>query len=493
MSKLVEDSELSVPDSALNSVAESGLEKLDEKELDRIYRKLDRRIIPALWCLYFLTSFGASAYGVALTMNMSQGHSTIQALGLTSHDTSVANALDYVGYILFDIPMNLAMTRIAPQIWLSRIVISVGIVYACYGAVTNAGGLIALRLFTGICTAGAWPGMAYYISMWYPPHRTARRIGYYFTAAQVSAAVAGLVSAGFQKMDGMRGITGFQWMFMVYGLVTFVVGVSLSWWLPDRPVVQQTHENKGWLSKLTLSIVPPQRPVLTPEEQELHQKDMQSRSTETRWGLKQLWTVLIDPRIWPIILMYFGVVGVGIGIQVFASKIIHIINPSLSSIDLSLLTAPIWICDLIAILLITPFSDKFRNHRGVVFSCSTVIIIVGLFVTTFAGHPWPRYVGLLICGFGLGPTVPICMTWAAEIFGPRHGDLGLAASAALVSGLGNLGSVTTSYALYTGWPSDAARGYRNSNMVMVAMLGISILAAGACTLLRRALGDFKKY
>ena len=82
-----------------------------------------------------------------------------------------------------------------------------------------------------MCTAGAWPGMAYYITMYYPPHRIARRIGYYFTAAQVSVAIVGLVSAGFQKMDMARGYTGYQWMFIVYGCITIAVGIAINWWL----------------------------------------------------------------------------------------------------------------------------------------------------------------------------------------------------------------------------------------------------------------------
>lgn len=457
----------------------------DQRKLDAIYRKLDRRIIPALWCLYFLTSFGGSAYGVALTMNMAEGHSTEEKLHLTPHDTSTANALDYVGYIVFDVPMNLIMTRVAPQAWLSRIVVSVGIVYACYAAVVNAGGLIAIRLITGICTAGAWPGMAYYISLWYPAHRTARRIGYYFTAAQISAAVAGLVSAGFQKMDGMRGLTGFQWMFLVYGVVTFTVGLLVNFWLPDRPKYAPQPKS-SFLSKIFVTFSPTTTQVLTPEEEELHAMDMKlssSSGNQTKWGLKELQKVFLDYRSWPLILMYFGVVGVGFGLTVYSSKIIHNINPSLSSINLSLLTAPIWICDLIAILIVTPFSDKFKNHRGITFSASTLVIIVGLIVTSFAPTPWPRYVGLLICGFGLGPTVPICMTWAAEIFKPRHGDLGVAAASALVSGLGNLGSVLTTYALYSGWPADTT--YKKSNMVMVGILGLSILSSFVCSLITK--------
>lgn len=94
-------------------------------------------------------------------------------------------------------------------------------------------------------------------------------------------------------------------------------------------------------------------------------------------------------------------------------------------------------------------------------------------------------------GFGLGPTVPICMTWTNEIFQPRHGEVGVAAASALVSGLGNLGSILTTYALYTGWPEDAKgpHKYRKSNLVMIGILCGSILAAGLMVVLLRFFGD----
>lgn len=105
-------------------------------------------------------------------------------------------------------------------------------------------------------------------------------------------------------------------------------------------------------------------------------------------------------------------------------------------------------------------------------------------MTSYAGsesNPWPRYGGLLIVGFGLGPTVPITMTWTAEVFQPRHGEVGVAAASAVVSGWGNLGSILTTYALYSGWKSDyeapGREKYHKSNLVMVGILIASILAA----------------
>lgn len=122
-----------------------------------------------------------------------------------------------------------------------------------------------------------------------------------------------------------------------------------------------------------------------------------------------------------------------------------------------------------------------------------MIQITGLLMATFASN-WSRYGGVLLVGFGLGPTVPICMAWANEIFQPRHGEVGVAAASALVSGLGNLGSILTTYALYSGWPADAKPGphrYRKSNLVMIGILCASILSAASMVVLLKVFGNKK--
>lgn len=272
-----------------------------------------------------------------------------------------------------------------------------------------------LRLLLGIVIAGMWPGMSYYLTLFYPPSRTGKRIGRYFTASQVSAAVVGLVSAGFQQMDGIGGLVGFQWMFLLYGIVGTLVGISLLWWLPDRPLAPgKTREKSGWLKW-----IPDSKPALTGEDARIHYEDLTRVYRRKVWNMRDLWHVVIDWRLWPLVVMYFGVVGVGIGTQAYASVIIRGINPDLSGIDLSLLTAPIWIVriiirwnshrrcndmtdllqmDLIAILIFTPLSDRFHHHRASFFSFAVLIQIGGLLMTTFGGgaKSWTRYGGLLL-------------------------------------------------------------------------------------------------
>lgn len=453
--------------------------ELEGTSMKSIYRKLDRRIIPGLWALYFMVSLVGNSYGLTLTMNTEQGHSIIQTLDLTSRDISTASALDYVGFIIFDVPMNLIMTKVSPHLWLCRIVISIGVVYCCYAALNNAAGLIAIRFFSGVAGSGFWPGMTLYLSYFYPTEMHTKRIGYYFTAAQISTAVAGLINAGFQKMDGLHGYYGWQWMYIICGAITVFVGIVSLWWLPDKPrdPERQSEEKSGLYGSLSTGydkVFPAGQP-LTQQEQEIHYHDV--HHTKLNWGWKDVVAILCDIRIWPLILMYFGAVGVGYGLAVFGTTIIKTNNPSLTSIQVSLLYAPIWLFDAGGILTMTPLSDMFKKYRYLVFSSACLIIIVGMLVTTYAHGPWSKYGGLLIAGYGLGATVPTCMSLSAEIFGAEYGEVGVAAAAALTSGLGNLGSVTATYALYSGWPEDKARLYQYSNMILVLMMGISIIAA----------------
>lgn len=161
----------------------------------------------------------------------------------------------------------------------------------------------------------------------------------YFTASQVSAAVVGLVSAGFQLMDGVGGLVGFRWMFLLYGLVTIVVSFTLLWWLPDRPLVPGQERKKSRFHKW----VPSPREALTGQDAVVHYQELKRVYHSRPWNLKDLGLVLLDWRLWPLCLMYFGVVGVGIGTQLYGSVIIAAIRPKATSIQVSLLFAPIWI------------------------------------------------------------------------------------------------------------------------------------------------------
>lgn len=289
--------------------------------------------------LYFLNSAIRSNIGIAQTMNAEAKHDLVSTLRLSPRDISTALALFYVSYVIFDLPSNLIMSRLSPRVWMARIVFAVGVIGTCFTAVNDAWSLKLLRFLLGVVIAGMWPGMSYYLTLFYPPSRTGKRIGMYFTAAQISAAVVGLVSAGFQKMDGLGGLYGFRWMFLIYGLLAVILGVALLWWLPDRPLAPGEERKRSGLLKW----LPPSREALTGEDALVHYHDLRRVYHARPWNPRDLWYVLTDWRLWPLTLMYFGVVGVGIGTQLYGSVIIRSIDSSFSSIEVSLLFAPIWI------------------------------------------------------------------------------------------------------------------------------------------------------
>lgn len=274
-------------------------------------------------------------------MNISQGHSLPQILHLSPKQISTGLALFYVCYVIFDFPSNLIMSRVSPQVWMSRIVFCTGIIGACMAGMRSAWSLYLLRLLLGVVIAGMWPGMTYYLTLYYPPARIGKRIGQYFTAAQVSAAVVGLVSAGFQLMDGAGGLYGFQWMFLLYGLVGIILGIILLWWLPDRPLPPGFPEplRNKWYHRIS----PRPKPALTGSDAQVHYHDLEKVYHARPWNFHDLYAVLKDWRLWPLTVMYFGVVGVGIGTQNYGTVIIQSINPKLTGVQLSLLFAPIWI------------------------------------------------------------------------------------------------------------------------------------------------------
>lgn len=272
-------------------------------------------------------------------MNSDKGHDLGTVLHLTPKDISLALALFYVSYVIFDFPSNLIMSKLSPRLWMARIVFATSLVGTCFAAVQSAWSLKLLRFLLGLVIAGMWPGMAFYLTLFYPPSRCAKRIGMYFTASQVSAAVVGLVSAGFQLMDGTAGIVGFRWMFLLYGLVGIVLSVALLWWLPDRPMPPGVKRPNTGLFKW----LPATPEVLTGQDAVVHYHDLKRVYHSRAWGLRDLAYVLLDWRLWPLTLMYFGVVGVGIGTQLYGSVIIKAIRPAAGGIEVSLLFAPIWI------------------------------------------------------------------------------------------------------------------------------------------------------
>ncbi|GAA5836050.1 hypothetical protein JCM5353_003494 [Sporobolomyces roseus] len=202
----------------------------------RIVRKQDWRIMPLTCLSYLLNYLDRSNLGNARTLNNDkQGESLMESLALKGLRYNIIVAIFFVPYVLFEFPSNLALKYFSPSRWISRIMVSWGIVTVCTAAVSSYTGLIVCRVFLGIAEAGFFPGIIYYLCFWYKADERATRMAIFSASVAVSGAFGGLIATGVNYMSGLAGLYGWQWLFILEGIPAILVGILVWFALPDYP------------------------------------------------------------------------------------------------------------------------------------------------------------------------------------------------------------------------------------------------------------------
>src|ERR1700760_3092413 len=189
---------------------------MDDTE-KRVIGKVMRRLIPFLIVCYFVAYLDRVNVGFAkLHMN--------QALGLSEAAFGLGAGLFFVGYFLFEVPSNIFLEKVGARVWIARIMITWGIVSAAFAfipsitAVTGiptTGVFYSLRLLLGAAEAGVFPGIIFYLTLWFPAAYRGRMIGYFMAAIPLSSVIGAPVSAAILGMDGVAGLHGWQWLFII--------------------------------------------------------------------------------------------------------------------------------------------------------------------------------------------------------------------------------------------------------------------------------------
>jgi MFS family permease len=156
-------------------------------------------------------------------------------LGMKGLDYNVALAVFFPFYVAAEIPSNMMMKRFRPSVWLTTIMVCWGLIMTCMGLVHNFSGLLACRIFLGIAEGGLFPGVNYFITMWYPRHECGLRMALFFSAATAAGAFGGLFARAISELDGVGGKAGWSWIFILEGLLTLCVGSFSYWAVNDYP------------------------------------------------------------------------------------------------------------------------------------------------------------------------------------------------------------------------------------------------------------------
>src|SRR3954451_8295301 len=209
---------------------------------DRTLRRLRWRLLPFLGILYVVSYLDRVNVSFAkLTMD--------RAIGIDDATYALGAGLFFVGYFLFEIPSNLILERVGARRWLARIMISWGFISAAMVFVRGPASFYALRFLLGLAEAGFFPGIVLYLTYWVPPSRHAGVMSAFLTSIAISRLVGNPLAGALMKLDGAGGLHGWQWLFMIEGVLPVVLGFVVLARLPERPRDARwlSDEERDWL------------------------------------------------------------------------------------------------------------------------------------------------------------------------------------------------------------------------------------------------------
>ncbi|QRW22310.1 major facilitator superfamily transporter [Rhizoctonia solani] len=195
----------------------------------RLLSKLDRRILPWMAGLFLLSYLDRSNIGNARLDGLEKD------LGLRGLQFNNALAIFYPFYVISEVPSNMMLKRTRASFWFAFLMVSWGTIMTLMGLVKNYTGLMIARSFLGIAEGGLFPGIAFYITLWYRRSETGSRMAIYYAAATVAGAFGGLLARGISEMRGVGGLEGWSWIFILEGLLTIIVAAVAYFFIPDDP------------------------------------------------------------------------------------------------------------------------------------------------------------------------------------------------------------------------------------------------------------------
>jgi MFS transporter, ACS family, tartrate transporter len=201
-----------------------------------LYSRITWRLIPYMFLLYIVAYMDRVNVGFAAMDMKRQLHFTDTVYG------TGAGICFFLGYSLFDLPSSLLLRRVGTRLWIARIMISWGVVCACMVFVHSAQSFYWLRFLLGVAEAGFVPGMLLYLTFWFPSQERARAVAKFMTATSLAGVVGAPLSSALLKLDGRAGLSGWQWLFVLEGVPTILVGISVLFILKDGP------DKVDWLS-----------------------------------------------------------------------------------------------------------------------------------------------------------------------------------------------------------------------------------------------------
>ncbi|MGW4479829.1 MFS transporter [Rhodococcus triatomae] len=417
----------------------------NDQMANRVMRKVAIRLIPFLGLAYFLNYIDRTNISFAkLTMS--------EDLGLTETMYGLASGLFFVGYILLEVPSNLALHKFGARRWIARILVSWGLIAALMAFVPNATWLNIARVALGIAEAGFFPGIMLYLTFWFPRAVRVRLVGVFMVALPLSSALGAPISAAIiQYWHGLFGLEGWRVMFLVEGIPTVLLGFAAWFYLTDRPRQAKwlTNEERTWLDRR-----------MTAEHAETADVGHASARSSLR-----------NPTVWLLGLTYFGI-GYGLfAISFFLPTIVagfaEQFDTTFSIAQNGLIVAVPFLIASAAMILWTRRSDRLKERMWHVIApvaLATVSVPIAMYMNT----PFLTMVVISITAVGIFSALPVFWYLPTTFLT----GAGAAAGIALVNTIGASAGLLAPY--MTGWLLDATGSSKAGLWVVGAFMAMAV-------------------
>nr|WP_321910297.1 MULTISPECIES: MFS transporter [unclassified Paraburkholderia] len=407
-----------------------------------VMSKIARRLMPILVVMFLISFIDRQNVGFAKLQ-------MVHSLNMTETAFGLASSLFFIGYLLFEVPSTLALHRYGARVWLARIMLTWGLITVLMGFTTSMKVFCGLRLALGVAEAGFYPGVIYYLTLWFPQSYRARVLGIFTLGSALANMLGSLVGGWLLSLNGVWGLAGWQWVFIATGLPAVLVGIAVFRLLPA------SYQEARFLNEREKQIVAAAHEREKPEHAEHAQP----------------WKALLDPRVMLFAATYMLMSTSLYGVTYWLPTLVKSFGVS-SSVN-GLLSMLPW---ALAVLLLLWLPSKLRRAKSILRTMAIVAALGTLsFLLSLLLPSTPlRFIALVLGGACIPLLYPCFWSMPPRYFtGARA-----AASVAAINSIGNLGGFFGQNLMpLAGKLTGTAFGPMIVPIVCLAVLGLGVVVA----------------
>lgn len=408
-------------------------------------RRVSLRLIPFLILCYFVAYLDRVNVGfAALTMN--------RDLNISNTAYGLGAGIFFLSYFLFEVPSNLLLERFGARRWIARIMFTWGLLSGATALVQGEWSFYLVRFLLGIAEAGFFPGIIFYLTLWFPASYRARIIGYFMAAIPLSSVLGAPVSGMLLGLDGAMGLHGWQWLFIVEAAPAVLLSVVVLFYLTDRPAdaTWLPAAQRDWLAnRLRLE-----------EEQRVQARHF------------TVMQALTNPRVLSLSLVYFGLVACNYGIGFFLPQIVK--GFGLTNLQTGFVTAIPYIVGTVSIVYWGRRSDRMQERKYHT-AFALAVAASGILASTFLPDPTLKMLALSIAAFGVFGALPVFWTLPTAFLSGAAAAGGIA----IINSIGNLSGFIGPYLV--GYIKDQTGSFDGG---LQALAGLGVMALVIVLVLR---------